>query len=254
VRITGINLSLLDLPAAFTQEFNRWYDLDHLPEHTSKDDVLSARRYVATPALQRLEGVESAELTGGHPPYATVYFFGGPLEIMGEQAMAGWRDKDRTIIKSGRFFTEGAMVFGSWWTLAASRARRSIHISDDAIAHLPHQAIIVMLGRAPSPDAAPDAVAWWDRTQADDIADLPGVLASLRFLPTPMTAQDLVLHVLLCGEPATDVMGDLVALRRYQRLTGRYPAHKGIYETVALLPYQTIIPLQYDFEMSGETC
>jgi hypothetical protein len=55
--------------------------------------------------------------------------------------------------------------------------------------------------------------------------------------------------VLLCGEPVTEVMSDLALARTRQRLTGRYPAHRGVYEPLALLPYQSIVPFHCDFAM-----
>src|SRR5688572_5739996 len=33
LKINAITVALLDIPGDFTQEYNRWYDLDHLPEH-----------------------------------------------------------------------------------------------------------------------------------------------------------------------------------------------------------------------------
>ena len=64
-------------PREETQEYNRWYDLDHVPEHVSKPDVLMNKRYVAPRDLQDLGGGGS-DLTGGHPPYLSMYYLGGP--------------------------------------------------------------------------------------------------------------------------------------------------------------------------------
>ena len=47
----------------------------------------------------------------------------------------------------------------------------------------------------------------------------------------------------------TEVMPRLEQARTAQQLTGRFPAHKGVYEQLALLPYQSIVPLNYDFDM-----
>ena len=72
-------LALLEMPASYTKDYNRWYDLDHLPEHVSKGDVLMGRRYVAPRDLRALPGVLPSEWVGGYPPYLTTYWFGGPL-------------------------------------------------------------------------------------------------------------------------------------------------------------------------------
>ncbi len=48
MELTGIWLSFLDVPAEYTAEFNRWYDLDHMPSHVARPDIVSGHRYVAT--------------------------------------------------------------------------------------------------------------------------------------------------------------------------------------------------------------
>jgi hypothetical protein len=35
VKTEGMMLALLDIPAEYTEEYNRWYDLDHMPEHVA---------------------------------------------------------------------------------------------------------------------------------------------------------------------------------------------------------------------------
>ena len=92
MQITGIKLALLDIPAELTDEYNRWYDLDHLPEHVSKGDVVAGRRYVADRELREAPGIKTDELTDGHPPYATIYSFGGPVDFAkrrGPRLLAG---------------------------------------------------------------------------------------------------------------------------------------------------------------------
>jgi hypothetical protein len=32
MEMQGVLLALLDMPAELTEEYNRWYDLDHMPE------------------------------------------------------------------------------------------------------------------------------------------------------------------------------------------------------------------------------
>jgi len=252
MEVTGINLALLDMPPQHTEAFNQWYDLDHLPEHVSKPDVVMARRYVATRQVRDAPGRVTSEVMPAHAPYATVYFFGGPMDFTGEEAAAGWRDKDRTIIKDGRFFRPGGLVYGGWWRLADARARPSIPVSSAAVPYLPHTGMIVFVGRAASVGGVDAALQWWERVQQPALHDVPGVLATLRFDPVSSDDQDLVLHVVLCSEAVETVMSDLDQVRGRQALTGRYPAHGGVYELCACLPYQWIVPFQYDFDMDDD--
>jgi hypothetical protein len=249
VEVNAIMLALLSIPAEYTQEYNRWYDLDHLPEHISKGDVLTARRYVATRELREAPGIQTAKWTGGHPPYATTYLFGGPLDFLSDEARALWRDKDRVIVKQGRFWREGRAVHSTYWRLAGAFARPSVLVSKDAIPYLAHRGIIVALGRAPGPDRVQEAVDWWERTHLVDLFAVPGLLAAMRFSPTGQTEPEALLHVLLCDDPPGDVMERLADSRRYYQAIGRYPAYGGVYESIAFLPYDSIVPLSYDFDI-----
>lgn len=64
-------LALLDVAAEHTVDYNRWYDLDHMPEHLAKPDVLTGRRYAAPRDLRAVPGAVRSELIGGHPSYLT---------------------------------------------------------------------------------------------------------------------------------------------------------------------------------------
>ena len=240
-------LAFLDIPAEYTQEYNRWYDLDHLPEHVAKADVVAGRRYVATVALRDAPGVVAPEW--GHPPYATTYLFGGSLPFTSAEAAAGWREKDRTIIKAGRFWREGRGVFTGRWHLEHARARSGCLVSEEAVPHLAHRGMVVALGRAPSPERRDEAVSWWDGTHLVDLLAVPGVLGALRFRSEDPAQANLVLHLLLCDDVTADVMVRIDDALRYHRAQGRFPAHGGVYEPMAFLPYDRIVPLDYDFEV-----
>ncbi len=77
MEINGISFNLLDIPAELTEEYNRWYDLDHIAEHISKADVLMGRRYVRPAAYRELDGIQVSDFLDGYPPYLTIYSFGG---------------------------------------------------------------------------------------------------------------------------------------------------------------------------------
>jgi hypothetical protein len=252
MKINGIMLALLDIPAEHTEDYNRWYDLDHLAEHVSKGDVVMGRRYVATRQLRAAPGVLRSESTGGYPPYATIYSFGGPIDFMSDEAFGLWREMDRGIVKAGRYWREGSGRYAQRWRLADARARPSVLVAKEAVPHLAHRGVIVTLGRAPSVDRVDESVGWWDETHLVDLFAVPGLLGAMRFTPVDPANGELLLHILLCEDPPGDVMAGIDKAMRYQRAVGRYPAHGGIYEPIAFLPYERIVPLEYNFDISEE--
>ncbi|CUU57575.1 hypothetical protein Ga0074812_11373 [Parafrankia irregularis] len=276
-------LALLEIPAEFTAEYNRWYDLDHMPEHLAKPDVLAGRRYVAARDLRAAPGIIRSDLLGGHPPYLTTYWFGGPLDMCGEQAREGWLALDRTILRSGRFWRPGRARHNSRWRVTSAWTRPGCLVRPVAVPYLAHRGVIVALGRAPSADRLGEAVDWWERVHLPDLAAVPGVLAAVRLgwaddvarpeadsgaapgvdpgqgpsaqergASDAFDASDLVLHLLLCEDDPAAVMERIDRARVYWRAVGRYPAHRGAYEELAFLPYRSIVPLEYDFEIGAD--
>jgi hypothetical protein len=176
-----------------------------------------------------------------------MYYF-GVEDFDGEEATAGWTTKDRAIIKAGRFWRDGSVPFSRKWRLGETFARPAILVSDEAVPYLAHRGVVVALGRAPSADRRDDALRWWRETHLVDLFAVDGVIAALRFDPMEAGEQDLVLHVLLLEDDPAVAVPRIQRASRYWEGVGRYPAHGGAYESIAFLPYRSIVPLDYDFE------
>ena len=246
MRLHGILLAMLDSPPELTEEFNRWYDLDHLAEHVSKPDVVSARRYVAPRDLHGL-GTVTGDLVATHTPYLTVYAH-GTSDFDSEATWAGWLEKDRGIIKQGRFFRVGGSPLTASWRFEGAWARAGCHVSEEAIPYLAHRGVIVAIGRPPTPAQRADALRWWDDVHLPDLLAVEGVLAALRFAPARGTDEDLILHLLLLEADPEVAMERIDGVVRYDSAIGRFPPHRGVYEPLVFLPYRSIVPLEYDFE------
>ncbi len=191
MKVTGVMLALIDVPTELAQEYNRWYDLDHLPEHLSKADILTAGRYVASTELTKAPGVLAAELTGGHPLFATLYFFGGPLDFMGEEAAAGWRGTDRRIIKAGRYWQVGRSVHSSrwsWptpWRVPRSTLRLTPFLTWRTAESF-WQWVVSFAERVPRSGGVGESV------HLPDLLAVPGILAGLRFETVDASNRDLI--------------------------------------------------------------
>jgi hypothetical protein len=241
----GALVAMIDMPAELTAAYNRWYDLDHLPEHVSKGDVLQGRRYVAPRDLQGL-GALDGDLVEQHAPYLTIYYFGIP-DFDREEAWNGWAVKDRGLLKAGRFFKEGRIVMSGQWRAAGTRTRPSVLVGEEAVPYLAHRGVIVAVGRVAS-DRRADALRWWDDVHLPDLFAVDGVLAALRFDPVGDADPDLLLHVLLLEHDPTAVMPRIDDTRPFALATSRYPPHGAAYEPLAFLPYRIVQPLDHDFD------
>lgn len=69
-RGSGLLLVMIDVDPAYEEDFNRWYDEEHLPERLQCDGFLSARRYLS---------VE------GEPKYLAIYELESP-EVLDREA------------------------------------------------------------------------------------------------------------------------------------------------------------------------
>jgi hypothetical protein len=113
--------------------------------------------------------------------------------------------------------------------------------------------MIVAVGRAASTDRIQQAIDWWNQIHLPDLFTVPGVLAAMRFSPLGATEPDMLLHLLVCDETVADVMGRVTHARRYHAALGRFPAYGGAYESIAFLPYESITPSAYDFDVLEES-
>lgn len=254
MRLDGSQLAFLDIDPGLTKEYNRWYDLDHIAEHISKPDVLFGRRYVAPAALQGIPGSLVGDALGGHTPYLTWYGFGGPLDMASDEAKAGWTTMDKGIVRQGRYWQPGKVLGWAAGYTGTCRARPGCLVSEPAIPYLAHRGVIVAKGRAKSVEGRADAVAWWNDVHLVDLFTVPGVLASIRLDPVLAAGAeptDEIVHILLCEDALVDVMPRLDAMLRYTTAVGRWPAHKGVYTAECLLPYDRIVPLDYDFDFGS---
>lgn len=232
--IDGIALALLDVSDEAHAAYHRWYELDHLPEHLSKPDVVTATRYVQV----AVDGVEAEGVDGAR--FATVYWLGGTTDFADDEVLGRWSEMDRELMRAGRFWQDVRVVRASRWRLRSADARPSIPISKEAIPHLGHVGVVISIGRHPAGGRA-RASEWWHATQQRELLDVAGVGAILEF--EPIDGADELLHLVLCTEDARNVVEGMQDLRALHRRLARYPAFRGEYETTTTLPLRRLLPL-----------
>ncbi len=87
-RQRGLLLVMIDVDPAHEEEFNRWYNEEHLPERQTCPGFLSARRFVA---------VE------GEPKYLALYDLDSPDVLKSEAYQKIYPPSDWTKKVSGHF-------------------------------------------------------------------------------------------------------------------------------------------------------
>lgn len=246
MKVDGILLAFLDIPADTVQEYNRWYDLDHRPEHVSKADVLGCERYVATTSVRAVDGQLFPDF---HAPYVTIYLQGGPVAMLSDEAAALWREKDRAINKQGRYWKAGRGTYVGRWLFERAVARPTCHVSEEAIPYLAHRGVIIAMGHGATPGTGQAAVDWWDEIHLPDLFGVDGILAAVRFRPAVDDGTGQLLHVLLCEDRPAEVLPRIEAMKRYAGPVGRFPPFREAYVPTAFVAHDRITPLDYDFEI-----
>ena len=102
VDVSGIIFASVDCDADAVEDWNRWYDLEHLPPNIALPGIMSGKRYVAPPELHevrapadRLEG-----FADGRGVHVTVYTLNGtPAQVLAD--MTSTRD---VLEDAGRMF------------------------------------------------------------------------------------------------------------------------------------------------------
>jgi hypothetical protein len=225
--VTGIIFASVDCDADAVEDWNRWYDLEHLPPNIALPGIMSGRRYVAPPALHdvrepanRLDG-----FADGRGVHVTVYTLGGdPAQVLAD--MTTYRDK---LEAAGRMFAPEKKIVRAGdamrWTWGVADPVLKADPAD--VPHIQHTAVRAVLRRG-GDDEARDSV-------ASAAVGVEGVHAVLGHRSINDDGLDLDLYLL---------EGDAAAVTTAVRAAAPYGA-----DTDVLLdaPFDVIVPFDYSF-------
>jgi hypothetical protein len=227
VDVSGIIFASIDCDADAIEDWNRWYDLEHLPPNIALPGIMSGRRYVATPALHevrepadRLEG-----FADGRGVHVTVYtLHGAPAQVLAD--MTSTRD---VLEDAGRMFAPEKKIVraGDAMTLSWCVADPALKADVIDMPHMQHTAIRAVMRRG-GDDAARNEV-------AAAAVGVDGVHVVLGHRSINDASLDLDLY-LLEGDPA--------AVTRAARTAARYGDDT---EVVLDAVFRVIVPFDYDF-------
>jgi hypothetical protein len=205
VQATGVMMVFVDVPREKAAEFNRWYDLDHLPEMCGTGDVLAARRYFAGDAIQkyRFDKLENA------PPiaparYCAMYLLGSAdLEgVKGRMAKFG----ERMVAEKRALPAYAKTTYFAIHRLVRAHAAPGSKVSQEATPYIGHQGLQLAMGYALEPQHASEVAGWWDSTQYPQMLSTPGWAAVLRCEPVGEEGKGKFMHVFLLDAPASQAL------------------------------------------------
>ena len=176
MEIKGAVLAFVDVAPELTGDYNRWYDLDHLPTHISRPEVIAGRRYVADKALKALRrnvGMES--LQDGKGAYFTTYLTS--TTDFDSYRVSG-RELDRGLNRAGRMWRQGYVPYAGNYRVTGTYAAEGILVAPEAVPHLGHRGVVVIIGDAKDVGAAK---AWWEGTGLPAALAVDGVHGAVAF-------------------------------------------------------------------------
>jgi hypothetical protein len=227
---TGIIFAALDCDVDAIEEWNRWYDLEHVPPNVSMPGVMLGARYVATPELHALRrGDPASAFTGGRALFLTVYTLcGDPAHAF--EDMTVLRDKlydgDRMRFPpEKKAVREGDVLRLGWAVPDPGRT-----LTPEDVPFVGHTGMVVVQRRG---DATHDD--WYRADWAPRVVVLDGVHGVASF--SSATRDGLVLDLTLFEGDGATVL---------ETIRARAPHHQDV-TLVVEAPFDRIEPLRYPF-------
>ena len=225
---TGIILAVLDCDLDAVEQWNRWYDLEHVPPNVRLPGVMSGRRYVAPPELHDLRKTTPASpLAGRRGSFLTIYTLGAePAETLA--GMSTLRD---------RLYAEDRMRFpaekkavrdGDAMPLVAATSSPAIGLPPDEVPFVGHTGLVLVQRRG-----RPAVADWYRDEWSERVAEVEGVHGVMTFQSSrdASARTDLVLFEGDAGE-------------RTRAVRAAAPHHPDA-EVTADAPFLLIEPLSY---------
>jgi hypothetical protein len=150
----GQLIAAFDFSNVAEDEFNDWYDLEHIPERQRVPGFLSCRRWI---------GAENAKHS------VATY----DLDSLG-------------VLQSPDYLAIGGQNLSPWSKRLTARCQRLLRFEGEQI--LPGDKVapenaggLLLVGMTPAPDAETEFNAWYDTEHVPALARVPGVLCARRF-------------------------------------------------------------------------
>jgi len=150
----GVLIAALDFSNAAEDEFNDWYDLEHLPERQRVPGFLACQRWI---------GAENAK-----------------------HSVAAYDLDSLAVLKSPPYQAIGGENLSPWSKRVIAKCQRLLRFEGDQIlpgdkAAPDNAGGLLLVGMTPAAGAETEFNAWYDTEHVPALARVPGVLCARRF-------------------------------------------------------------------------
>ena len=253
MKANGAVVGLIDVPQEHTQDYNVWYDFDHLPEFVALDDMLLGRRYVADTECKAARPGPSklTELADGKGSYCSTYFM-STTDI--GAVMGYWNEAGVRLRKEKRIFRHGKIADVTFYALTQAHARPGIPVVEAAVPYLGHQGIYVVMTEVADPAMRPAVDEWFAEAHSKDLLAVPGVVAAMRLeahaeFGTGAEKAGRYMNLYLLDEDPVKTVAEIQKAREGWVARGTSPAPGGASNVLFQSPYRLVTPTQYDFRI-----
>jgi hypothetical protein len=169
----GELIAALDFSNVAEDEFNDWYDLEHIPERQRVPGFLTLQRWI---------GADNAK-----------------------QSVAAYDLDSLAVLQSPAYRAIGGENLSVWSKRVMAKCQRLLRFEGEQI--LPGDAVapqnaggLLLVGMTPAPQYETEFNAWYDTEHVPALARVPGVLCARRFRATGGGPKYVALYHLLAPE------------------------------------------------------
>ncbi len=250
MEMKGISVGFTDCDADADRDFNRWYDLDHVPENIALPEIVTARRYVATDdLLAARDSVTIPELADGAGRYIACYLMGVDDFALVEKKM---KDLFDDLWKVRRIFKRARVKYSDKFRLVHALAGKDVDVGPEAVPYLGHSYMNLALTVVEDPGRVEEVEQWWNEVHIPDLVSVPGILGAMRFESVMEGRERTFMFQFLLDRHPKEMSAAMAEASKEWADQGRlYKQEDRPHTSIFRGAFQLIAPMHYDFARSG---
>ena len=239
--------------------YNRWHQLDHVPENRALPGIAHGQRWVRTHACRERHR-PSAEPALDRIHYVTLYLMTAPVE----RTLDEFRNLGARLAAIGpRFHRFRESHMNGPFLFVQARVHPRVLVAPEALPYRPQRGVYVSCFDVPDPAEYDAVTEWLDRTRFPDALEVPGVAGVWSFVSSPPRGPGpsrpdpqadpyalppgRVVNVYYLDEPPLQVADELRARSAEWDAAGRGLDPEIRLRRLVTGPFETIDPWNWDW-------